>query len=129
MNASMAPREPSPPTPHHHRVRDVSRSTSHKSDSLNAPSVSQSNEADDERSLSAGGCYSGDSDEEDEDYLSMGPDDGGSTVDGEVGRQRYEGEDVRMTGRNELRGFFCYGWAAEVGWLFFSFVYSDCEME
>ena len=102
----MAPRAPSPPHPSllHPRIRDVSssyyatHSSQDKADSLDAPSISPSNEADDERS-----------EDEDDEYLRMGPND-----DGLVARPAYEDEDTRLTGTNELRGFFLYGWAAEV---------------
>lgn len=104
----MAPRAPSPPSHPlppllHPRIRDVSSSdnthtSQDKADSLNAPSISPSNEADDERS-----------EDEDDEYMRMGPND-----DGLVERPAYEGEDTRLTGTNELRGFFLYGWAAEV---------------
>jgi UMF1 family MFS transporter len=64
-----------------------------------ATSYSQSNEADDERTPS-------------NTSTNMGPD----TVRGEDARQQllYEDEDIRMTSRKELRGFYVYGWAAEV---------------
>jgi UMF1 family MFS transporter len=104
----MAPRAPSPPPPHHPRVRDVS-ATSRKG-SIQAPSLSQSNEADDERSENSESAD--EDDEDDDDLLSMGPDSG--TVRDEMEQPAYEGEDARFTSRNELRGFFMYGWAAEV---------------
>jgi UMF1 family MFS transporter len=65
--------------------------------------VTQSNEADDERS--EGG------EDDDSDLLSMGPD---STIRDAMERPMYEGDDTRFTSGKELRGFFMYGWAAEV---------------
>ncbi|KAF1946733.1 hypothetical protein EJ02DRAFT_218539 [Clathrospora elynae] len=56
-------------------------------------SISQSNEADDEQSLSS------------EQSLNMGSRD-------EL--PHYAGEDMRLTSERELRGFYMYGWAAEV---------------
>jgi UMF1 family MFS transporter len=99
----MAPRAPSPPPPSHPRIRDVSAAS--KTSSHNTPSISQSQEADDE--LSEG--------EDEEDYYdddSMGPDDG--TIREDMERPMYEGEDTRLTSDAELKGFFMYGWAAEV---------------
>jgi UMF1 family MFS transporter len=61
---------------------------------LSVPSISQSNEADDEQSLS--------------DI---------HTLDMESNHEsppHYEGEDTRLTSEKELRGFYMYGWAAEV---------------
>ena len=55
-------------------------------------SVSPSNEADDEQSLS------------DEQSIDMESNDA----------PHYEGEDTRLTSDKELRGFYMYGWAAEV---------------
>jgi UMF1 family MFS transporter len=98
----MAPRAPSPSPPSHPRVRDVSAAS--KASSTQALSVTQSNEADDERSQS-------DEDGDESDLLSMGPD---STVQDAMERPAYEGEDTRYTSSKELRGFFMYGWAAEV---------------
>ena len=106
----MSPRAPSPPPPPppHQQTPDAALSKS-KAPSIQAPSVTQSNEADDERS-------DGDDDDEeeiDDDLTSMGPD--SSTVRDVMERPVYEGEDTRYTSDNELRGFFMYGWAAEVG--------------
>lgn len=101
----MAPRAPSPPPPSHPRIRDVSAAS--KTSSHDTPSISPSQEADDE--LSEG------EDSEEEYYYeedSMAPDDG--TIREEMERPMYEGEDTRLTSDNELRGFFMYGWAAEV---------------
>lgn len=42
----------------------------------------------------------------------MGPD--SSTVRDAMERPVYEGEDTSYTSKGELRGFFMYGWAAEV---------------
>jgi UMF1 family MFS transporter len=56
-------------------------------------SISQSNEADDEQSLS------------EEQSIDMESNDS---------QPHYEGEDTRLTSDKELRGFYMYGWAAEV---------------
>ena len=77
------------------RVRDLSIVSAASKDSSVPPSVSQSNEADDERSS---------------DEHSMGPDRSVAMTE----RPLYDGEDVRLTSARELRGFFMYGWAAEV---------------
>jgi UMF1 family MFS transporter len=105
----MAPRAPSPLPPSYHyyhqnRVRDVSNAS--KAESIQAPSLSHSNEADDERSED-------ENDDDRDDLSSMGPDSG--TVRDEMEIPIYEGEDTRFTSKNELRGFYMYGWAAEVG--------------
>lgn len=55
------------------------------------PSLTQSNEADDEESLS---------DSYDMESILDSP--------------QYEGEDTRLTSDKELSGFYMYGWAAEV---------------
>lgn len=56
------------------------------------PSISHSNEADDEQSLS------------DESF----------DMDSNTSQPHYDGEDTRLTSDKELRGFYMYGWAAEV---------------
>jgi UMF1 family MFS transporter len=60
---------------------------------ISLPSSSQSNEADDEQSIS-------DRDSHMDDDHSPPP--------------NYEGEDTRLTSDKELSGFYMYGWAAEV---------------
>ncbi|KAF1843895.1 autophagy-related protein 22-2 [Cucurbitaria berberidis CBS 394.84] len=59
---------------------------------FSVPSISHSNEADDEQSLSD------------------------QTIDMEsnTSQPHYDGEDTRLTSDKELRGFYMYGWAAEV---------------
>ncbi|KAF7565271.1 ATG22 multi-domain protein [Pyrenophora tritici-repentis] len=60
---------------------------------VSVPSISQSNEADDEQSLSDIQTFD----------MESNPD-----------LPHYEGEDTRLTSDKELRGFYMYGWAAEV---------------
>lgn len=57
------------------------------------PSISPSNEADDEQSLSSASIL----------HMASA-----------ANRPLYRGEDTRLTSRRELRGFYVYGWAAEV---------------
>ncbi|KAH7394036.1 autophagy-related protein 22-2 [Phaeosphaeria sp. MPI-PUGE-AT-0046c] len=85
----MTPRAPAPgPAPYRPQLlRDDSTHSK-----LSVALSSQSNEADDEQSLS------------DPSY------DMESTVDA----PRYDGEDTRLTSDRELSGFYMYGWAAEV---------------
>lgn len=86
----MTPRAPEflpPPQPRPELNRDASQHSK-----ASAPSLSPSNEADDEQSLS-------------DDYLEMVSD---------RSPPHYEGEDVRLTSDKELSGFYMYGWAAEV---------------
>ncbi|KAI8939455.1 hypothetical protein NX059_003231 [Plenodomus lindquistii] len=60
---------------------------------LSVPSISQSNEADDEQSLSS---------------------DHSPDMESNGDAPHYDGEDTRLTSDKELRGFYMYGWAAEV---------------
>ncbi|KAJ4348404.1 Autophagy protein 22 [Didymosphaeria variabile] len=72
---------------------ELDRDASHQSKaSAKTPSLSPSNEADDEQSIS-------------DDYADMSSD---------RSPPHYEGEDVRLTSDKELSGFYMYGWAAEV---------------
>jgi hypothetical protein len=64
---------------------------------LSTPLSSQSNEADDEQSLS----------------------DPSYDMESSTDAPHYEGEDTRVTSDKELAGFYMYGWAAEV-LIFFS---------
>lgn len=59
---------------------------------LSIPLSSQSNEADDEQSLS----------------------DPSYDMESSADSPQYEGEDTRLTSNKELSGFYMYGWAAEV---------------
>ena len=59
---------------------------------ISIPSISHSNEADDEQSLS----------------------DQSIDMESNPEQPHYEGEDTRLTSEKELRGFYMYGWAAEV---------------
>jgi hypothetical protein len=68
---------------------------------LSVPLSSQSNEADDEQSLS----------------------DPSYDMESAADAPHYEGEDTRLTSDKELSGFYMYGWAAEVG---YSLVLSPC---
>lgn len=86
----MVPRVPEQPPAHSLRP-DLHRDAS-ASSKLSVPSSSQSNEADDEQSIS-------------EDL---------STMDDSSSPPNYEGEDTRLTSDKELSGFYMYGWAAEV---------------
>ena len=84
----MVPRAPLlQPPPRPELPRDASAHSK-----LSIPSSSQSNEADDEQSLS----------EE------------ASAMDDPPSPPHYEGEDTRLTSDKELSGFYMYGWAAEV---------------
>ena len=95
----MAPRAPElPPYPRPSLIRNAS---SHSK--VSVPSISQSNEADDEQSLS---------------------DDQSFDMEFNHDQPHYEGEDTRLTSDKELRGFYMYGWAAEV--LFLSFITPIC---
>jgi UMF1 family MFS transporter len=91
----MTPRAPEPGDLAPYRPQ-LSRDDSTHS-KLSVPLSSQSNEADDEQSLS------------DPSY------DMESTIDA----PRYEGEDTRLTSDKELSGFYMYGWAAEVNHCYF----------
>ncbi|PSN62840.1 MFS general substrate transporter [Corynespora cassiicola Philippines] len=83
----MAPRAPEQEPPRPPLPRDVSAHSK-----LSAPDSSQSNEADDEQSIS----------------------DQTSAMDDSASPPHYEGEDTRLTSDKELSGFYMYGWAAEV---------------
>lgn len=86
----MTPRAPVPEPPQNappYRPH-LSRNSTTQS---KVPSLTQSNEADDEESLS--------------DSYDME-----STLES----PQYEGEDTRLTSDKELSGFYMYGWAAEV---------------
>ena len=82
----MTPRVEAPPPALLHRHR--SPSTHSK---LSLPSSSQSNEADDEQSLS-------------QDSFDM---------ESTPAPPQYRGHDTRLTSDRELSGFYMYGWAAE----------------
>jgi UMF1 family MFS transporter len=85
----MAPRAPElPPYQRPTYMRNASSQSK-----VSVPSISQSNEADDEQSLS------------EEQSIDMESNDS---------PPHYEGEDTRLTSDKELRGFYMYGWAAEV---------------
>lgn len=84
----MTPRAPELPPPRPLFLRNASTFSK-------APSVTPSNEADDEQSMS-------------EATSAMGPD---------SPPPLYEGEDTRLTSDKELSGFYMYGWAAEVRFL------------
>lgn len=87
----MTPRAPEPGPQHYPAYRPhVVRNESNLS-KLSVPLSSQSNEADDEQSLSSS-SYDMDSTES----------------------PHYDGEDTRLTSDKELSGFYMYGWAAEV---------------
>ena len=88
----MAPRAPE--LPPYQRPQFLRNASSQSKDSV--LSISQSNEADDEQSLSSEPSIDMESNES---------------------RPHYDGEDTRLTSDKELRGFYMYGWAAEV--LFF----------
>ncbi|OWY44260.1 Autophagy-related protein 22-2 [Alternaria arborescens] len=85
----MAPRAPELPP---YQRPTFTRNASSQS-KVSVPSISQSNEADDEQSLSS------------DQSLDMESNDS---------QPHYEGEDTRLTSDKELRGFYMYGWAAEV---------------
>lgn len=89
-NRTMPPHAPQL-LPDHHRPHCLRNASSQSK--LSVPSVSQSNEADDEQSLSS------------DPYTDM---------EADQDRPNYEGEDTRLTSEKELRGFYMYGWAAEV---------------
>lgn len=78
---------PEQPLPPPHFTRDVSAHSK-----VSVPSSSQSNEADDEQSLS----------------------EQTSAMTDQPSPPNYEGEDTRLTSDKELSGFYMYGWAAEV---------------
>ncbi|KAI2475715.1 ATG22 multi-domain protein [Pyrenophora tritici-repentis] len=85
----MAPRAPElPPYSRPTLMRNASSQSK-----VSVPSISQSNEADDEQSLSDIQTFD----------MESNPD-----------LPHYEGEDTRLTSDKELRGFYMYGWAAEV---------------
>ena len=83
----MPPHAPELPPYRPQLLRNVS---THSKASI--PSISPSNEADDEQSLS----------------------DRTSDMESNHEQPQYEGEDTRLTSDKELRGFYMYGWAAEV---------------
>jgi UMF1 family MFS transporter len=85
----MAPRAPERPP---YQRPAIARNASSPS-KLSVISISQSNEADDEQSLSSHHSFDMDSTDE---------------------PPHYAGEDTRLTSNRELRGFYMYGWAAEV---------------
>ncbi|KAE8827526.1 hypothetical protein PTNB85_08879 [Pyrenophora teres f. teres] len=85
----MAPRAPElPPYSRPTLMRHASSQSK-----VSVPSISQSNEADDEQSLS--------------DIQSF-------DMESNQHHPHYDGEDTRLTSHKELRGFYMYGWAAEV---------------
>lgn len=86
----MPPHAPELPNPHQHRP-ELPRNASSLS-KISIPSISHSNEADDEESLS----------------------DTSFNMQHAAHPPHYEGEDTRLTSDRELRGFYMYGWAAEV---------------
>ena len=83
----MTPRVEAPPPALLHRQRSPSAHSK-----LSLPSSSQSNEADDEQSLS-------------QDSFDM---------ESAPAPPQYRGHDTRLTSDRELSGFYMYGWAAEV---------------
>ncbi|EMD68794.1 hypothetical protein GGP41_008789 [Bipolaris sorokiniana] len=85
----MAPRAPELPP---YQRPAIARNASSQS-KASVLSISQSNEADDEQSLSDHHHFD----------MEAAPD-----------RPHYHGEDTRLTSDKELRGFYMYGWAAEV---------------
>lgn len=86
----MPPHAPELPPPDHQRPQLLRDASTYSKRSV--PSLSLSNEADDEESLS------------DLSYdMPSSPD-----------TPHYAGEDTRLTSDRELRGFYMYGWAAEV---------------
>jgi UMF1 family MFS transporter len=85
----MTPRAPEFLLPPPQQRPELDRDASQHS-KASAPSLSPSNEADDEQSLS-------------DDYLEMASD---------RSPPHYDGEDVRLTSDKELSGFYMYGWAA-----------------
>jgi UMF1 family MFS transporter len=91
----MVPRIPSPAPPPLVRPRLAPRDASADSYKPSLHPYSQSNFADDERTPS--------------ENSSMGP-----NQTNRVEARRYEDEDIRTTSQQELRGFYMYGWAAEV---------------
>lgn len=88
-NRSMSPRAPELPP---YERPTIARNASSQS-KVSVPSISQSNEADDEQSLSS---------------------DQSLDMESHDSQPHYEGEDTRLTSDKELRGFYMYGWAAEV---------------
>lgn len=84
---------PRAPQPRPHLLRNISTTSK-----LSLPSSSQSNEADDEQSLS---------------------DDSSDDMESTLDSPQYDGEDTRLTSDKELSGFYMYGWAAEVCLQFF----------
>ena len=85
----MSPRAPELPP---YERPTIARNASSQS-KVSVPSISQSNEADDEQSLSS---------------------DQSLDMESHDSQPHYEGEDTRLTSDKELRGFYMYGWAAEV---------------
>jgi UMF1 family MFS transporter len=83
----MTPRVEAPPPSHPHRHHSPSVHSK-----LTLPSSSQSNEADDEQSLSTDGF----------------------DMESTPAPPQYRGHDTRLTSDRELAGFYMYGWAAEV---------------
>lgn len=94
VTGAMAPRAPSP---QRFLRPGLARDPSTYSKASITPSVSQSNEADDERSHS---------EDSHDSFTTMGP--------RSPARDPYHGEDTRVTSTKELAGFYMYGWAAEV---------------
>ncbi|CBX98308.1 hypothetical protein IAQ61_010408 [Plenodomus lingam] len=86
----MVPRVPELPAPY---PRPSFLRNASSQSKVSVPSISQSNEADDEQSLSSANA----------------PD-----MDAHAHTPLYKGEDTRLTSDRELRGFYMYGWAAEV---------------
>ena len=84
----MAPRAPELPP---YQRPTFTRNASSQS-KVSVPSISQSNEADDEQSLS----------------------DPSFDMESTADSPHYDGEDTRLTSDRELSGFYMYGWAAEV---------------
>jgi UMF1 family MFS transporter len=91
----MVPRIASPAPAPLDRPRLAPRDASADSNKPSLHPYSQSNFGDDERTPS--------------EFSSMGPD---QTNRAEA--RQYEDEDIRTTSKQELRGFYMYGWAAEV---------------
>lgn len=100
-NRSMSPRAPELPP---YERPTIARNASSQS-KVSVPSISQSNEADDEQSLSS---------------------DQSLDMESHDSQPHYEGEDTRLTSDKELRGFYMYGWAAEVLHPFFPTIVPIC---
>jgi UMF1 family MFS transporter len=86
----MTPRAPEPGDLAPYRPQLLRDDSTHSK--LSVPLSSQSNEADDEQSLS----------------------DPSYDMESSADSPHYEGEDTRLTSDKELAGFYMYGWAAEV---------------